>query len=136
MRSSNEIRQQEFRLATMETLLRLHAAGAHATDADEPGELARLLDAVEAFEKAVQRCGGDLMVDEPNHGRVLRPDHPRFVIPSRTDDEGIDAYRVRIIAAADRLNAESPDGPRHPGNAELTDADGIEDEDDAGGDSR
>ena len=50
---------------TQEVASRLRGSGVDVYDNDSPEELVRLLDAVEAFERSVQRHGGDLMVDEP-----------------------------------------------------------------------
>src|SRR5260221_8828098 len=53
------------RRVTDEIIGRLHALGVEASQRDTPEQLARLLDAVEQFERTVERRGGDLMVDEP-----------------------------------------------------------------------
>lgn len=103
MRSTNEIRQEEFRVAMMETLTRLRSAGVDVDDNSQPEDLARLLEAVERFEAAVRKCGGDLMVDEPPRGSEPQPDDPRFMIPQRHDDESLSAYRLRILDAAEAL---------------------------------
>ena len=95
MRSSNEIRQEEFRVAIMETLSRLRGAGVAVDETADPEDLARLLDAVEQFEAVVRTCGGDLMIDYP--------DDPRLVIPRQSSDESIAAYRLRILDAAEKL---------------------------------
>ena len=71
------------------------------TVGDENGDqLADLLTAVERFEAAVAAAGGDLMNNQPGSND---PDDPRFVIPTRSDDEGADGYTARLTAAAKAL---------------------------------
>lgn len=84
---------------------RLRRAGIATTRRDTPEELVRLLDAVEEFERTVQRKGGDLMVDEPvGRGRPAQPDDRSFVLPARADDEPIDALIHRIGEAQGRAS--------------------------------
>lgn len=92
---------------------RRHASEEHARwlgrrgvrlDGDEDGEaLVTLREAIEQFEAMVEEHGGDLMVDEPVHtGQSPRqPDNSAFALPTRADDESIDAYTERVIAATE-----------------------------------
>jgi hypothetical protein len=92
----------ETRRVSEEVLARLRALGVTASETESPDELARLLDAVEEFERAVRRGGGDLMVDEPvgvGAGRPLQPDERAFVLPVRAAGESITDFIVRIATA-------------------------------------
>jgi hypothetical protein len=83
-----------------EVVARLESRGVGTSPADSPEDLVRLLDAVEAFEAAVERGGGDLMVDEPVAGRrASQPDDAAFVLPSREGGESARAYLGRIAQA-------------------------------------
>src|SRR5271169_4570622 len=82
---------------------RLRARGVETTRHDSPEGLVRLLEAVEEFERTVERKGGDLMVDEPiRAGLPLNPDAAAFVLPVRTENETIAAFIVRIAKARDQ----------------------------------
>ena len=76
-------------------------------DADDAEGEARMLEAVEAFEAAVRREGGDSYTNVPQSSR---PDRAEFVIPTRGDDERADTYAQRVLAAASSI-ARSGDGP-------------------------
>ena len=70
---------------------------------DEDGdEAANLLSAVEAFEAAVAKRGGDSMTNAPDSND---PDYERYVVPRRKDDEGTRAYTARVLKAAQKLEA-------------------------------
>ena len=88
--------------ATGEVVARLARRGVRVSGHETSDELVDLLDAVEAFERAVERAGGDLMVDEPRDGatRPRDPDDPAFVLPSRREGEGMHAFTARVTAAA------------------------------------
>jgi hypothetical protein len=96
-------RDEPMRTAVAETLVRLRAAGIELEANEDPEQLVVLLEAVERFEDAVRRRGGDLMVDEPPRGREPEPDDPRFVLPARTDDETLPQFAKRIRSAAAAL---------------------------------
>ncbi|HKE90885.1 MAG TPA: hypothetical protein VKB45_11130 [Gemmatimonadales bacterium] len=87
-----------------EVAARLRSRGIGVTAADGPADLADLLSAVERFEAAVERHGGDLMVDDLNSSQ---PDDRHFVVPQRDRGESIPAYIIRIDDATERLR-------RHP----------------------
>ena len=82
---------------------RLRARGIDISDEDSPEDIATLSEAVEEFERAVEECGGDLMVDEPPPGARPQPDDPRFLLPKRSVDESVSQYVVRIGSAANAL---------------------------------
>ena len=81
-----------------EIALRLRRNGVELTGNELSNELADLEEAVEHFERMVERAGGDLMVDEPvTGGKPIAPDEPDFVLPARKSAEPVAAY---IRAAA------------------------------------
>ncbi|HEX8849950.1 MAG TPA: hypothetical protein VF761_10505 [Gemmatimonadaceae bacterium] len=67
---------------------------------DRPDTLVRLLEAVETFERAVERAGGDLM---NNQIRSSDPENPAFVLPRRGENEAAAAYAERVSAATARI---------------------------------
>jgi hypothetical protein len=80
---------------------RLRRNGVVLTGKESSDELADLEDAVESFERAVERAGGDLMVDEPvSSGKPIEPDDSSFVLPARDASETVAAYVKRIHHAA------------------------------------
>jgi hypothetical protein len=95
---------------------RLARAGIATTHTDSPDDLARLLEAVEDFERTVELRGGDLMIDEPvREDRALEPDDAKFAMPQRDDGESIDAFIARLVDAGRRA-ARAPSRST-PGNA-------------------
>lgn len=88
---------------------RLTTRGVRLLGDESVNELAQILDAVERFEVAVERHGGDLMVDEAADGRsyVAEPDDPRFVLPVRRDDESVRQYIQRIDSAAWEIQGDT-----------------------------
>lgn len=85
---------------------RLERMGVRLSGRESGEQLVRVLEAVERFEHAVQRAGGDLMVDEPLHGRSpSAPDNRAFVLPARAGDESPDAFIERVDEAAQRATA-------------------------------
>jgi len=88
-----------------EVASRLRSRGVHLTGRETDEELVALLEAVERFERTVERHGGDLMVDEPmDSGQAREPDDRRFTLPRRRDGETVDAFVSRIAAATDRAS--------------------------------
>jgi hypothetical protein len=107
--SSNSSEEERRRIAE-EIALRLRRNGVQLTGKESPDELADLEEAVEQFERMVERGGGDLMVDEPvSGGSPIAPDQPDFVLPARKQSEPVSAYIKRIHEAASRAG--------HKGNA-------------------
>lgn len=79
---------------------RLRRDGVRLDGRESDEELVTLLEVVERFEAAVQRRGGDLMVDEPvGRASPIAPDSRAFVLPTRRDHEPIAAFVERIAAA-------------------------------------
>ena len=82
---------------------RLSALGIDLDGDETPEQLARLSDAIERFEDAVEAAGGDLMVDEPPRGQKAQPDGPGCALPRRNADESIDMYIGQLEEAAQKL---------------------------------
>jgi len=92
-------RASEQRDALTEALDRLDMRGVDASDGSLEA-VVDLLEAVEAFERAVIAAGGDLMLDTPPS---TQPDDPRFVLPRRSGDESILDFTKRVRAATSQL---------------------------------
>jgi hypothetical protein len=92
-------RASEQRDALTEALDRLDMRGVDASDGSLDS-VVDLLEAVEAFERAVIAAGGDLMLDTPPS---KQPDNARFVLPRRSGDESILDFTKRVRAATSRL---------------------------------
>jgi len=83
---------------------RLRHDGVALTGTEDGEELARLLEAVERFERAVMRAGGDRMLDEPIGGvSPIEPDDAAFVLPRRGREEAVEGFVSRIHRAAERI---------------------------------
>jgi hypothetical protein len=80
---------------------RLEGLGISLSGSERPEDLARLQEAVERFEVAVESRGGDLMVDEGPGGETTAPDDAHFALPRRHADESVDHYLDRLAAATD-----------------------------------
>lgn len=94
---------EERRRIAEEISLRLRKNGVQLTGTESTEELADLEEAVEKFERMVERGGGDLMVDEPvTGGSPIAPDEAEFVLPERMRSESVPAYIKRIHEAASR----------------------------------
>jgi hypothetical protein len=94
---------EERRRIADEISTRLRRNGVQLTGNEDSEELADLEEAVEQFERMVERGGGDLMVDEPVSGSSpIAPDEPDFVLPTRKPSESVSAYIKRIREAASR----------------------------------
>lgn len=107
----DEPRQKDTRdiaRVTEEVANRLHSSGIEVGDDDSPEELVRLLNAVEAFERSVQRRGGDLMVDEPPLDVIPEPDDPLFLLPTRSADESVAGYIKRLDALTSEIRTRRP----------------------------
>ena len=103
-RDLNRHRGDDQRRAVAEAVVRLRPRGIEVSEDERAEDVVRLLEAVEAFESAVQAQGGDLMV---NSSTSRHPEDPRFVIPRRRDDESMPDYINRVRRASDRLRSWS-----------------------------
>jgi hypothetical protein len=92
--------------AAAEVIDRLRKRGIALTGTEKNEDLANVLEAVERFEAAVEKHGGDLMVDDL---KSVQPDDRHFVLPRRTANEALRAYIGRIEEATARLRTH----PRH-----------------------
>ncbi len=100
---------EEMDNAMREAMARLQERGVNVSLHDDSDAVANVLEAVERFEMAVERRGGDLMVDT---GNPEQPDDPRFVLPKRTHGESLVDYRARIDLAAHGLRSPVRDADR------------------------
>jgi hypothetical protein len=96
----DSIRREEEASLHEELIGRLGQKGVQAADGASDAELADLLTAIDEFETAVERAGGDLMVDSPDSSE---PERPEFVLPHPHDDESVGTYTRRVRSAATRL---------------------------------
>ena len=102
--NESDSNRDERRRVEVEVASRLQSRGIHLTGRETGEELGELLEAVERFERTVERHGGDLMVDEPVHSAEARePDDRRFVLPPRREGEAVTAYLERLSDATDRV---------------------------------
>ena len=96
----DSIRDQERNALHTEMVARLHQKGV-MTDGDAPdSNLADLLSAIDQFEAAVVKAGGDLYVDSLDSSQ---PEREEWVLPHMRDDESVSAYTKRVRAATERL---------------------------------
>jgi hypothetical protein len=89
---------------------RLTDRGVTLTGSESSDELVTLLEALEAFERAVQAKGGDLMVDERRDAANLQPDDVHFGLPPRGADETVGQY-VRRLGEATAMVQQHPPLP-------------------------
>ena len=97
-------RREERDAAAAEVVACLRSRGISVTGVERVEQLDDLLTAVERFEAAVKRHGGDLMVDDL---KSSQPDDRHFVVPRQEPGESIVAYIGRIDDATAQLR-------RHP----------------------
>jgi hypothetical protein len=99
-RASSDSSDDDRKRIGEEIASRLRRQGVQLTGKETSDELADLEETVEEFERAVERAGGDLMVDEPvTSGKPLAPDDSSFVLPARKPSESVPAYLKRINEA-------------------------------------
>ena len=99
----------------------LSERGIDVTDDDQDGDIAELQGAVERFESAVMERGGDSFTNAPDSSE---PDNPDFVLPTRRDDETLQAYVRRVDEAAARARR----APADDGEASAVRAEAVNDE--------
>ena len=97
---TNPHRSEERQRVRDELEARLTRSGVALTGSESDQQIVALADALEAFEHARARRGGDSMVNTPESSR---PDDQRFVIPVRRDDESVEQYLGRLRDAARRI---------------------------------
>jgi hypothetical protein len=84
---------EELDRAMQEAQRRLADRGVSVSMRDDSNLVAQVLEAVEQFEREVERQGGDLMVDT---GYAEQPDDPKFLLPKRAHGETLNAYSLRV----------------------------------------
>lgn len=98
-------RAEERRAVVQETIARLRDRGISVGGDEDPDHLVGVLEAVERFEAAVTRHGGDLMVDDL---KSSQPDDRHYVVPQRRPGESIRDYTLRIEEATVGLKRHPP----------------------------
>ena len=101
-------KREEIHRVMLETTDRLRQRGVSLTGRESSDELVSLLDAVEEYELAVERRGGDLMMDEPPEGETPQPDDVHFALPRRRERESASDYLVRIQERTDMIRRHRP----------------------------
>ena len=101
-------RRAEIHRVMLETADRLRQRGVALTGQESSDELVSLLDAVEEYELAVERRGGDLMMDEPPEGETPQPDDVHFALPRRRERESVSDYLVRIQERTEMIRRHRP----------------------------
>lgn len=101
-------RNDDVQRVSAEITNRLEDLGIWLSGSEKPEQLARILEAVELFELAVESRGGDLMVDEGPGGQTNEPDDVHFALPQRRADESVDRYLERIERAREAVLQHPP----------------------------
>jgi hypothetical protein len=81
---------------------RLARGGVALNGSETDEQLIDLSNALEAFDLARARVGGDSMV---NTQQSSQPDDKRYVLPQRRDDESVERYLVRLRGATETILA-------------------------------
>lgn len=100
------LRNEQRQRVREELEARLSADGVRLHGSESDLQIIALSNALESFDAARQRLGGDSMVNTVDSSR---PDDQRLVLPTRRDDESVDQYIRRIREATRRL---ADDGKR------------------------
>jgi hypothetical protein len=90
--------------AAATTAGQIEERGIPLTGDESEEELALLAEAVERFERAVARRGGDSYTNSP---RSSAPDDTELVLPKQSRDETTTEYARRIRNTAERLESAS-----------------------------
>lgn len=102
---NDSIREQEREALHEELVSRLHQKGLMLSGDASDADLADLLSAIEQFEAAVEKAGGDLFVDSLQSSE---PERPEWVLPRMRDDETVRDYMNRVNEATARLGGVTP----------------------------
>jgi hypothetical protein len=103
-----EENERDLARVSEELASRLRDRGVAVHEDDSSDDIVALVEALEAFERAVEAHGGDLMMDEPPPHHVGQPDDPHFLLPPRGDDESFTQYRGRLVAATTAIHGHKP----------------------------
>lgn len=98
---TNSLRFDERERVRAELESRLAESGVVLSGSENEDQIVALVEAVEDFESARSRLGGDSFV---NRADSSQPDDPMFVLPQRRGDESPDQYVTRVRDAARRLS--------------------------------
>lgn len=96
----NALRDEQRLRVRDEMESRLRHRGVSLAGAESDEQILELSNAVDAFERAVMRAGGDLMIDG---SRATEPENPAHVLPTRHADESVERYVGRVRAQADQI---------------------------------
>jgi hypothetical protein len=95
--------EAERRRVADEIATRLRQRGLRLIGDESGEELVNLLEAVERFERAVERAGGDLMMDEAvSVGAPIQPDDRGLALPERQDNDSAADFIARINSASEQ----------------------------------
>ena len=97
--SEETTRDEDVQRVFVEVTNRLQALGVWLGGDEQPEDLARIQEAVERFEMAVESRGGNLMVDEGPEGQTMEPDEVHFALPQRRADNSVERYLERLANA-------------------------------------
>lgn len=107
MNRSSDAADDERQRVAAEVASRLRRRGVQLSGSESEVELADIEESVEEFERAVERSGGDLMVDEPVAGdSPIAPDETAFVLPARKANESVASFIGRISDATERITSQ------------------------------
>lgn len=96
----NPTRREERTHVRDELVARLDARSVWLSGSESDDDVVALINAVEAFEAAVARLGGDSMVNTPESSE---PYDEQLVLPMRRDDEPVGRYVDRLREATTEL---------------------------------
>ncbi len=101
----DSIRDEERKALHSEMVARLHQKGVSIEGNARDDSLADLLSAIDEFEAAVVKAGGDLYVDSLDSSE---PERPEWVLPRMRERESVEDYIGRVEKAAERAGETSP----------------------------
>jgi hypothetical protein len=96
----DDLRAAEREAVRHELEARLRSNGVDLDGSETDGQIVALVNAVEKFDAARARMGGDSMVNTADSARA---DTQSLVLPRRSHDESVDRYVSRVREAARRL---------------------------------
>jgi hypothetical protein len=102
-RSVTSRQESDIERAVAIATTRLRGRGVDVTGSESSQQLVRLLTAVEEFERAVERRGGDTFI---NTRGSSQPENPEWVLPARAADESIDAYIRHVERATEQIDGD------------------------------
>ncbi len=97
---NSPLRKEERAALNQELISRLHQRGIRIENTLPTDNLDDLLTALDEFDAAVERAGGDLFVNSPDSSQ---PQRKEFVVPLPNNRETVEEYIERIQAATAKL---------------------------------